>query len=757
MSGFENKQCPARRSTLTTCCERSMLSMLVLVPRAPAILLTMRLLIVVSAIVYASAGSVQEDKVFNKCCPNSQSLMKVSDGEDFATSFQCIDRESAQKSYNISISPLLIGDNVPVQYGMPSECDAVQMVQMISSELDDRFQDSENCHDRLDLEVLNGTLKQNIPEIVELGCIKNESAKTSQQKLTIQHYRKCCPRGKSYDTNFHLCRYTDVNNTEDWLLQHLNMSDHDIYDIDHGLNCKMDQFGVELREEYFSLEVEGSNLKVTSRNGKGGGVALPGEWCLDGEYSRKELVARVCTHDNSKYGALSVRKCCPIGYHYRPRRCGSFVSKCTPNSDDVLFNITDYLEPLQRKDPDIADIIAIRTDLHCPEGRIVLNKSVERDRHQLTPDGRLISPVGVGDSYCFEAFDSRWCPDGDILITAVNCFVKVKDVKNFQISFVLISISSVCLALTLVVYIALPELRNLHGRTLICHVSMMLLAFSCLARVQYSRVPDDTACTLLGYGIYFGFVAAFAWLNVMCFDIWWTFGSVRTVQPMRKADAELRRFLWYSLYAWSTAIFLTLVMFLFDKYPVAPFLDANMGEGMCWFGTVQNSGSDWPHYIYFVIPMGLVTCTNFVLWVLTARHCARVKSEVHRLQAGSVGDRAKRRFRVDRAKYVLTGKLWVVMGAGWISELLSTIVSEPLWLWSIIDLTNELQGVFIFLILVIKPKLYYLIRKRLGLEKPDAQKNGASSSARTSSTFLSRALSTDERNNARMSLNIKQP
>lgn len=54
------------------------------------------------------------------------------------------------------------------------------------------------------------------------------------------------------------------------------------------------------------------------------------------------------------------------------------------------------------------------------------------------------------------------------------------------------------------------------------------------------------------------------------------------------------------------------------------------------------------------------------------------------------------------------------MGAGWISELLATLTTQPEWLWSIVDLFNELQGVFIFLILIFKPKLYYLIRKRLG-------------------------------------------
>ncbi|CAH0404744.1 unnamed protein product [Chilo suppressalis] len=181
-----------------------------------------------------------------------------------------------------------------------------------------------------------------------------------------------------------------------------------------------------------------------------------------------------------------------------------------------------------------------------------------------------------------------------------------------------------------------------------------------------------------------------------------------------------------------------------------------MGHSMCWFGSTQNSTEDWPHYIFFVIPMGLVSGVNFVLWALTARHCARVKSEVHRLQAGSVGDRAKRRFRVNKANLTLTGKLWVVMGAGWISELISTLLMDPdakvHWIITLVDVVNELQGVLIFIILIFKPKLYYLIRKRLGLEKPEARKNGASSSGRTSSTFLSRTISSDERTNKRVSV-----
>lgn len=722
----------------------------------------MHLLIVLSAIVYASVDIVQGSNVFHKCCPNNHSLMKVFDDESFNfSSYKCLDRESAWNDYNITITPLFVGKNLSVEDGIPETCDDVPIEEVTVLDFDSPLQVFNGCHDRLVAELYNGTVKTVPPSIIGLkSCVKKEDNKTSEDNLIIHKYRKCCPRGQSYDSNFHLCRESEVNNSEEWLLKRLKMNDNDIYEVDTGLDCPADEYGLELRQRFFSLRTDGSTLKIFSKKGDGSGDADEGQWCVDREFSSSELVARVCSSDCSKYGAFCVRKCCPIGYHYKPRRCGSFASKCVPNVDDVLFDISDYMEPLQHKNPEITDVMGFRIDLHCDAGRVVLNKSVPRDRHRLRSDGRLISPISVGDGYCFEAFDSRFCPGGNIFITAVNCFIKAPEVvKNFRVSFILITISSVCLALTLLVYISLPELRNLHGRTLICHVSMMLLAFGCLARAQYTRVADNTTCTLIGYGIYFGFVAAFAWLNVMCFDIWWTFGSVRSVQPMRKASTELRRFLWYSLYAWSTAILLTLVMFIFDKYPVSDYLDANMGEGLCWFGTYQNARNDWPHYIFFVIPMGLVTCTNFVLWVLTARHCAKVKSEVHRLQAGSVGDRVKRRFRVDRAKYVLTGKLWIVMGAGWISELMSTIVSQPWWLWTIIDLINELQGVLIFLILVMKPKLYYLIRKRLGLEKPDAQKHGTSSSARTSSTFLSRALSTDERTNTRLSLqnNVKQP
>ncbi|XP_045459307.1 probable G-protein coupled receptor Mth-like 3 [Melitaea cinxia] len=733
----------------------------------------MWVLFLASIIVIAEAEDIKiSDKqklIFRKCCPENQSLIKVTEvNETLSELYECHDGVILEEIYGIVSEPLYVRSSVLVKNGLPKDCDELQMVTVSIAETETLPKEN-ICYDMLVAEVVNGTLKQNVPKTVALSCNQSDNVIVSEPKLKIHAFRKCCPRGQSFDTKYHECRLNNKQNNKNWLPHQLDLSSGHIYETDYGLPCKFDEYAVELYESAFILSVEGSTLFALSRSGEKDSRLMRGEWCMDQEHGTRRVIAQVCTRNCDTFSAYCVRKCCPAGQHFKLRRCGSYASVCVPNEDDdARFNISTYLDPLQREYENIFDVMGVRIGLQCPAGRYGLNTSLPQDQHHLTRNSYLETPTTLTHNYCLEMFDRRECPEhNDVIVSGVLCFLPATLTKDFRVSFVIITISSVCLALTLIVYSVLPELRNLHGRTLICHVSMMLLACACLARVQHSAVEDYRLCTLLGYGIYFGFVAAFSWLNVMCFDIWYTFGSVRTVQPLRKSASERRRFLWYSLYAWSIAVMLTLTMFLLDRYPISAVLDANIGNGACWFGSVQNTQSDWPHYIFFVVPMGIVTCVNFILWLLTSRHCAQVKSEVHRLQAGSVGDRAKRRFRIDRAKYILTGKLWVVMGAGWISELLSTIVSEPQWLWNIVDLFNELQGVFIFLILVVKPKLYYLIRKRIGysrtpidtrLEKPDAQ-NNAASSGRTSSTFLSRTISSDERTNMRISLpnNIKQP
>lgn len=113
---------------------------------------------------------------------------------------------------------------------------------------------------------------------------------------------------------------------------------------------------------------------------------------------------------------------------------------------------------------------------------------------------------------------------------------------RFGINAALELTSCMFLLITFLVYVFLPLLQNLHGKTLMCHVASLFVAYACLAAIALTKPPDPTdtsaednsnneissagggGCKFLGYTTLFSFLAAFSWLNVMCFDIWWTFG-----------------------------------------------------------------------------------------------------------------------------------------------------------------------------------------------------------------------------------------
>lgn len=63
------------------------------------------------------------------------------------------------------------------------------------------------------------------------------------------------------------------------------------------------------------------------------------------------------------------------------------------------------------------------------------------------------------------------------------------------------------------------------------------------------------------------------------------YSNIRSVQPLRKANVERKRFIWYSVYAWGATLSCTIIVYLFDTYPVSDVLKANMGKDICWFGT----------------------------------------------------------------------------------------------------------------------------------------------------------------------------
>lgn len=97
----------------------------------------------------------------------------------------------------------------------------------------------------------------------------------------------------------------------------------------------------------------------------------------------------------------------------------------------------------------------------------------------------------------------------------------------------MIQLSLPFLIATFVIYACIDELQNLHGKCLMCYVLSLIILHIDLVIIQVDFLNVGFFCTLAGYVLYFFTFLSNFWLNVMSFDIFQTFRSVR-VQKFEK-------------------------------------------------------------------------------------------------------------------------------------------------------------------------------------------------------------------------------
>uniref|UniRef100_A0A2S2Q9I7 G-protein coupled receptor n=1 Tax=Sipha flava TaxID=143950 RepID=A0A2S2Q9I7_9HEMI len=264
--------------------------------------------------------------------------------------------------------------------------------------------------------------------------------------------------------------------------------------------------------------------------------------------------------------------------------------------------------------------------------------------------------------------------------------------------------SIVCLALTLLVYAMLSNLRNVHGYYVMCYVACLLMSFVCLLVIQWmTDIIDSILCKLFGYITLFAFLTTFCWLNVICFDIYW---MLRYNNSINKHSSISIRTIIYNIYCWGFSSICIVIAFLFQHSQNAVLIKfaPNIGTNSCWFST-----TDYGTIIFFLLPVSTMLIANLILFVLTAIHCSRIKSELNKFKRS---DSKTQRFIVDKEKFVMSIKLFLVMGIPWSFEILSRIFHNKWIIWYILDEINALQGVMIFAIFVAKRQVIMSLRKK---------------------------------------------
>ncbi|KAK8396034.1 hypothetical protein O3P69_005251 [Scylla paramamosain] len=403
----------------------------------------------------------------------------------------------------------------------------------------------------------------------------------------------------------------------------------------------------------------------------------------------KDLIA---AHHEACYNATCVRKCCPEHNIMHDVEC---VPVHDPSKEwTPKFHRRESLSP---DAPPPEDLTIVHGMPLCESFFKLHPDKTEDDRYYLLEDGKMHAPSFPGSysamQYCIDNFIGK---DHPLQEHALLCFMDETPCTRVQSMAypALLAVSCVFLTITLLVYVSVPELHaKVHGKCLVSHVTALLLAYLCLIIVQWAsgRLPD-AACKIMASLIHVSFLAAFFWLNVMCFDIWWTLKSMRPVAET--GELSRLRFKMYSIYSWGCPVFISFVAIIVDSLPEDfDVIRPGFGEKKCWFGDNQPL---WAYFYGFVLTL---VVANILLFCQVAYILIMAQND-------PILQRTRQQNRERMWLYI---KLFVVMGLTWIMEVISWQEGscEP---WIIPDVINALQGFSIFLIFICKRNMLKRIR-----------------------------------------------
>ncbi|XP_013109639.2 G-protein coupled receptor Mth2 [Stomoxys calcitrans] len=667
-------------------------------------------------------GVDDRNSTLSLCCPSiNTKLAKISKGPLRSPSFACVPQISNEDttqtvSYESETDSL---HHVYPVYGLgvgEVQDTNSNILAQCENQILQRFPRKESIKIPFDACVM-GTED----EIISISCPQDIK---STRKISFGH--KCCPHNYIYDSNQHKC-----------VLNPLGVSNFHLYQPffktaavfnDNPIDCARDKVLVEYKVNQYKISLINGRLYLRPLNK----VFESNQYCIEAidnigsspSLSEQEFLVRTCDDVSTTCRRMPcIRRCCNDGEMFSK---GNATSYCRRDESDTTYHSFESLEISGNftKPP----VFGVLRSLDCSKYRLDPDAYADEAHTISERDGSLFVAATrkhyTNNQYCVEKIrNATWA---DQKLYTFLCF-DTKVVGNDRIRFKLYTIglliSCSFYAATLVVYLSISRLRNLPGKILICLVSSLFTAYLGIALGQLMPTPNETICFASGFFIYFCLMAAFSWMNVTCFDIWQTFGSAKKKHHTFKSSQN-KRFLWYSLYGWGLPTAITVITVTLTKSDVlSDNIRPNFGHGRCWF-TYDSAGS--ANLLFFSGPVGILFLINLILFILTLRYCNRVKREIFRMQSSNAEKPImRRRFFVDKARFAMNTKLFVVMGITWFLELLSIIFYDhkKIFFWAISDSFNVLLGVSVFFIFVFKKRVWHSVLEKIGLRPAGSMKN----------------------------------
>ncbi|KAK7872659.1 hypothetical protein R5R35_002654 [Gryllus longicercus] len=350
--------------------------------------------------------------------------------------------------------------------------------------------------------------------------------------------------------------------------------------------------------------------------------------------------------------------------------------------------------------------------LRCAQGYYRLEPGkYEEDRFRVDDAGRLLfgegrDPVEPSD-FCL---GTVVLSDNETEDTALVCFHPMEDWTPYPrtrnlVNGVCLSVSVAFLVITLLVYAALPELHDLDGRVIMSYLASLAIADLVLAVLQFhGHHLSHVACVTQAFFLYFWLLAAFFWMNTVCFNVW------RRTICLRLPLSERNLFTVYVLYGFGLPLLLLVVAIFTEHFP-GSHLRPQFGVTKCWF---EEEMASWA---YFYGPVAVLLACNMVFFIWS----------VWSLWHDYTHIQVDTKLRSLRCKCCLYLKLAVLMGISWIFEIISFIAGDWPFFTYVTDVLNSLQGLLIFVLLVATRRrvLRLLVKRRpYGLAPPERWAEG---------------------------------
>ncbi|KAK9869397.1 hypothetical protein WA026_003153 [Henosepilachna vigintioctopunctata] len=437
----------------------------------------------------------------------------------------------------------------------------------------------------------------------------NETLK-HKTNLSVFQYPKCCPLNYYYDPNFHSCSKSYENNFT---------TPSGVHFLRIGLpKCDLiADYRVESSEVFLD---ENNALFVPEPNK----TYSSGKYCYDENENGTHYI-RVCENSYEICDRVRcIHKCCMDGQ--------SFVNgaKCEDTYvHGISLNFTERIEYPY-------DNFAVIHGHNC----ILYQLSETKFAYHLDPQGIFHMYEDIADqtksynihdqAYCVEHVDKK---PTIFQYMFFRCFPQVVSIKvKFLFTRWAMLASCICLVLTIVAYTITSEIRTFFGKILISYCAALLLGFACLSYLSFDLYSKDLVCRIMGTLGFYLIFSSFTWLNIMCFDIYYTFSSSSPLENKR-CSKKWRRFIYYSIYAWGLPLVLSLVCELYLNH-VSPMYSTKLIRTNCIF---QKSDKDaYADLIFSTIPLTVLEISNVIFFVKTVRYYLNVKVQVMKVNEGKI-------------------------------------------------------------------------------------------------------------------------